>query len=389
MTIQDTGLDIFSYLEKQSPHLLKLLLSIAKIPAPTNKEQRKAEFISAYIQKIGFTDVSTDDIHNCILQLPATAKLLKGAKKKTILISAHMDTACDPGKKVTITEDKKYLYGHGICDNSAGITGVLTTLSLIHKYHLQFSNDLIFAFTVGEEGLGAKRGMKAVVKIYGKKLSGVVNVESHHIGRVTNQAIGQYRCMLAIDTKLGGHSYRDFGRPNANVILASIISDFSHTKVFFQKKKATFNIGQMKGEGSINAIAKGASCLLEIRSEDNTCLQETVKEFIVTTKKYQKRFPKIDIHINVSAETPAVSWPLKDQIFKLTMQAQKELNILSKIGAGNTDGDVSLAAGIPTVTIGTSNGWNTHSFDEYMEKDSLVLGIKQVFHVIQTVATQL
>lgn len=380
---------ILSDIKNQSPQLLKLLLSVAQIPAPTGKEQRKAEFIYSYVKKLGFQDVIIDEIGNCIVKFPATLSPIKGKKKKTLLVSAHIDTACDPGEKVTITDDGKYLYGHGVCDNSAGVTGILTTLSMIQKYHLQFPNDLIFVFTVGEEGLGAKRGMKAIIKKYGKKIDSVVNVESHNIGRVTNQAIGQYRCKLTVDTKLGGHSYRDFGRPNANVVLAKIISDFSQAKIFLQKKKVTFNVGQMKGEGSVNAIAKDASCLLEIRSEDNTSLQKAIKEFISVTRKYQKLFPKIDIQIDISAETPAVTWPLKDRIFTLTMQVQKELGILSTIDAGNTDGDVSLAAGIPTVTIGTSNGWNTHSFDEYMEKDSLSLGVQQVFCVINMVASQL
>ena len=46
-----------------------------------------------------------------------------------------------------------------------------------------------------------------------------------------------------------------------------------------------------------------------------------------------------------------------------------------------------MAAGIPTVTIGTSEGWNTHSLNEYMEKKSLQLGIKQVFGVVYAVAS--
>ncbi|MDO8610139.1 MAG: hypothetical protein Q7R95_06300, partial [bacterium] len=64
---------------------------------------------------------------------------------------------------------------------------------------------------------------------------------------------------------------------------------------------------------------------------------------------------------------------------------QKKLGILPKINAGNTDGDVSMAVGIPTVTIGTSNGWNTHSMDEYLEKKSVVIGIQQAFVVIYSI----
>lgn len=264
---------------------------------------------------------------------------------------------------------------------------MLTTISLIKKHKIQFHHNLIFGFTIGEEGLGAKRGMKQIIKDYGKQIDAVVNVESHPIGRVTNQAIGQYRCQLSIDTKTGGHSYRNFGRPNANVILAQIISDFSHIKLPQSKGKTTFNVGKMIGEGSINAIPKISSCLFEIRSENECSFKDSKKKFLSILDKYRNQFPTVEITVKVLAETLPASFPADHKIYRLTMDAQKKLGIIPKINAGNTDGDVSLAANIPTVTIGTSEGWNTHSLDEYMEKNSLSIGAKQVFMVIYALAT--
>lgn len=156
----------------------------------------------------------------------------------------------------------------------------------------------------------------------------------------------------------------------------------SHIPNYFRQKKTTFNIAQIKGEGSINAISQTSSCLFEIRSEDNKNLEKAKKTLEVIISKYKKQFSGISIEINVSAQVPAVIFPSKHKIYQLTMDVQKKLGIVPKINSGNTDGDVSMAVGIPTVTIGTSNGWNTHSMDEYMEKRSLVIGIKQVFMVI-------
>jgi len=365
--------------------LLAQLVKITKIPSPTGHEEQKILFIKSKLQKYGYKNVLIDKAGNCILKLPSKLD----PKKKTILIVAHTDTACNPGKKVTITEDKKFIYGHGVCDNSAGVLSLLTSIYLINKYAIKFPHNLIFGFTVGEEGLGAKRGMKQIIKDYEKQIDGVINIESHHIGRVTNQAIGQYRSKILVDTKLGGHSFRDFGRPNANVILAQIISIFSSVKLPQSKWKTTFNIGQMAGEGSINSIAKEASCLFEIRSENDQYLKKTKKAFESIIKKSQKKYPKVQIINSVLAETPAVIFSPNHKIYELTIAAQKQLGITPKINAGNTDGDVSLAKNIPTVTIGTSEGWNTHSLEEYMEKKSLSLGIKQAFLVIHEIASNL
>lgn len=371
--------NIFDKISGQREKLLKLLISVASIPSPTGNEQKKIQFIKQKIDEYGVKNTSIDDTGNLIVKLPSKTK---NKSKKTILVVAHTDTACDPGEKVAIKQEEKYIYGHGICDNSTGVTALLATIELIKINNLEFPNNLIFGFTVGEEGLGAKKGMKQIIKDYGKQIDAVINVESHNIGRVTNQVIGQYRFKLSVNTKLGGHSYRDFGRPNANVILAQIISDFSSSKLFQTKEKTTFNIAQIKGEGSINAISQTATCLFEIRSEDNKNLEKAKKTLEVIISKYKKQFSDILIEINVSAQVPAVIFPAKHKIYQLTMDVQKKLGIIPKINSGNTDGDVSMAAGIPTVTIGTSNGWNTHSMDEYMEKKSLLIGIKQAFMVI-------
>lgn len=376
---------ILREIKSQEASLLRLLKMIASISSPTGHERKKIEFVNQKIQSFGLKKVFIDKIGNCIAMLPAK---LASKDKKTILTVAHVDTACDPGERGSIKEDKKYIYGHGICDNSAGVIGLLITIELITKYNLKFPHDLIFGFTVGEEGLGAKRGMKQIIKDYGKQIDAVINVESHHIGRVTNQVIGQYRSELSIDTKVGGHSFRDFGRPNANVILAQIISDFSHFKLPQREGKTTFNIGQMKGEGSINAIPQFSSCLFEIRSEINPYLNEAKKKFTSIINKYRKQYPSVDIDVKVLEEVLAVKFPIDHKIYQLTMDVQKHLGIQSKVNSGNTDGDISLAAKIPTVTIGTSEGWNTHSLDEYMEKKSLILGIKQVFMVINKISSE-
>ncbi|MFA5770600.1 MAG: M20/M25/M40 family metallo-hydrolase [Patescibacteria group bacterium] len=375
---------ITDQISKQQEKLLKLLISVANIPSPTGREQKKIQFIKQKINEYGVKDTSIDNAGNLIVKLPSKSK---DGLKKTMLVVAHTDTACDSGEKVRIIQDERYIYGHGVCDNSTGVTALLTTIELIKKHHFEFDNNLIIAFTVGEEGLGAKRGMKQMIKDYGKQIDAVINVESHNIGRVTNQIIGQYRFKLSVETKLGGHSFRDFSRPNANVILAQIISDFSNLKLFQKKAKTTFNIAQIKGEGTINAISQTSSCLFEIRSEDNQKLENAKKTLNVIISKYKKQFPDISIEINVSAQVPAVIFPSKHKIYQLTFAVQKKLGIVPKINSGNTDGDVSMAVGIPTVTIGTSNGWNTHSMDEYMEKKSLAIGIKQVFMAILTITS--
>lgn len=369
---------ILSRIGQDREEFLKLLISIARIGSPTGKEARKIETIKETLKSYGLNRISIDTAGNCIFQM-------KTNSTNTILVVAHTDTACDAGKTVLIKQDSRYVYGHGVCDNSTGIAAVLTTIRMLKEHNIKLPANLIFGFTVGEEGLGGKRGMKQIMKDHGHKINAVINVESHNIGRITNQVIAQFRCLITINTKQGGHSFRDFGRPNTNVVLAKIISDFSKSKLSQINGKTTFNVAQLKSEGSINSIPTNASALFEIRSENKAGFKSAKNKFLSIVNSYKKTLPEVSITIDKYADVDVVGFPKTHKLYKLIIDVQKTLGIESKIDSGNTDGDVSLAMGIPTVTIGVSIGFNTHSLGEYMEKKSFILGIKQVFLTVNNV----
>ena len=164
--------NILNEIDSKKSIWLKLLLSITRIPSPTGKEKTRETFLKKYLNTLGFKSAKTDSIGNCVLKIDSKTK-----DAKTILIVAHADTACDPGDKVLVKENKRYIYAHGACDNGAGLTGVIASLEIVKKYNLTFKNNLIIAFTVGEEGLGAKRGMKKIIKDFRKNIDAVINVE--------------------------------------------------------------------------------------------------------------------------------------------------------------------------------------------------------------------
>lgn len=377
--------DILSEIDKRKKELFELLINIARIPSPTGQETGKIHYLQSLLKQIGFTNPQIDSVGNCIIRLQG---LGSPQKRKSILFVAHADTACQVGgKEVQIEQNSQYIYGHSICDNSAGIVGLLTFLRLVREENICFPHDIVAAFTIGEEGLGGKRGMKEIIKKYGEHINATINVESHNIGRLTHRSIGQYRIQLTVETKEGGHSFRDFGRPNAIVILANIIRDFAKKKLSQKRGKTTFNIGKISGGDGVNVIAKQATMLLEIRSEDKNYFEKTKKAFDSVIRHYNSLYPDLNIESELYADSAPSSILSTHPLCLLVEKAQRSLRIVPHYDSGNTDGDISLAANIPTVTIGTSIGWNTHSLNEYMEKRSFCLGLKQVFTVLHSVAS--
>lgn len=359
-----------SYLKKKQKQFLNLLKKIASIPSPTFIEKEKITFLRNRLLKLGFRNIYIDRQGNCRGKIPS----LK-SKQKKILLVAHTDTVLRPEKEIKETKD--YLFGHGVCDNSTGVIALLTILTLIKKFKIDFPSQLDFAFTVQEEGLGAKKGMKFILNQL-KNLDAVVNLESHNIGRVTNQSVGQYRVKITVTTKKNGHSWRDFGHPNAIVQLSHLLSRFAQTG-HFRKERLTFNLGQIEGGEAINTITQQASCLLEIRGLVQKELDAKKERLHKIIKEITSQEKGLQFKLEPLADSPAASFPQNHQLYQLTQEVQKFLKIKIFFDAGNNDGDVSLAKGLPTVTLGSSIGFQTHSQEEYLDKNSLLLGIKQDF----------
>ena len=98
----------------------------------------------------------------------------------------------------------------------------------------------------------------------------MIALEGHNLGRVTHVAVGSRRYRISAQGP-GGHSWGDFGRPNAIQGLAKLIAELDAIPLP-RSPKTTLNVGHIEGGVSINTIAPAASCLLDLRSTDETAL---------------------------------------------------------------------------------------------------------------------
>jgi len=356
---------VFSFIEQDEKNILGLVKELADIPSPTFAEKEKILFLQKLVANLGYKTF-IDKCGNLYGSI--------NGGKAAVLVVSHTDTVLTPQAKVR--QDNKYFYGHGVCDNSTGIVALLTILKLIKKFNFKLPKKLLFAFTVAEEGLGAKTGMKFLMKNH-KNIDAVINLESHNIGRIINQSPGQYRIKLTIETAKAGHSFRDFGNPNPIVTACQIISNFAKLPGF-KKGETTFNIGTIQGGQGINSIPQNCQILLEIRSVK----QEKLKFLKDNLKKILKHHKEVKITQEIIADTQAAFLPKTHKIYKLVEKVHKNLGIKSFFEMANNDAEVSLGLGIPTVTIGSSIGFNTHSQVEYVDKESIILGIKQDFLIV-------
>ncbi len=371
---------IGQFLKQNEDKIFSLLRDICEIPAPTFHEEEKMQYLSNKLRALGLTEVKIDHTGNAIGKI-----ISNPSDKKFVLISAHGDTACEAPVPIRVIEKAGHFYAHGICDNTAGVTATLTFLDFLKTHAISLKKNYLIGFTVREEGLGAKGGMKGLMRDHTKHVRYVVNVESHDLGRVTSACVGQLRGKLAVTAKQkGAHSWRNFGEPNAVVILSRIISDFSKVRV---PKNSTYNITAIKGGKGINAIPNESECLFECRSDTQKHIDFLATQWQKIIKRHCKG--KVKGVFEILATTEAASLSEKHPIFTITQRVQRSLGIKPYFKTGNTDGDVPLFLGIPTVTLGSSNGFATHSLEEHMEKGTYLHGVEQVLRIILALDTEL
>ncbi|OGK14328.1 hypothetical protein A3A93_03285 [Candidatus Roizmanbacteria bacterium RIFCSPLOWO2_01_FULL_38_12] len=361
------------FIDDHFESIVKEIKTIASISSPPFEEEKKIKYLKEKVARYQFLkNISVDKEGNL-------SAFLHGKQNKNVLLVAHTDTALKvENNNISIKGNR--IYGHGVCDNTSGVVALLTLLQFLEDGHITPAYNLIFLFTVGEEGIGGKRGMKYFLK-HNRHITTVINVESHNVGRITTAAIGQFRAKIEVICDKGGHSWRDFGNPNAVCILANLITDLQKSDLF-QKGETSYTFSLLDGGQSINVIPTSASVMYEFRSLSMMKFKKIHTLFNTTIRSYKKHYPESIVKIKIIADSLPVALGKNHPLITFTENIHKKLHITSFYKEGNADGDISLNLGIPTVTIGTSKGYNTHSVKEYVEKNSFKKGYAQLFYMI-------
>ena len=357
--------------ESLAPGVLSLTRQIAEIPAPTNDETRRSRFFQQQAEALGLT-VTSDELGDVVATIPG--RLPSGIGAKSLLIAAHLDTVFGPNVPLQVTASEGRMAGPGIGDNSLAVASVLSLPQLLETAGLKPAVDILITGNVGEEGLGNLRGIREVMKSH-PKVGAVVALEGHNLGRVTHVAVGSRRYRVTA-VGPGGHSWGDFGQPNAIHAIAKFIADLDAIPLP-RMPKTTLNVGTIEGGVSVNTIAPSVSCLLDLRSTDEHSLQRLSERVIRLAAKHS-RPDGVTVNLETIGERPAGVVLVDSPVVKVATATLNVLGVEATLDASSTDANVPIAAGIPAVCIGLTSGGNVHRVDEFIDTASVPVGLAQM-----------
>jgi acetylornithine deacetylase/succinyl-diaminopimelate desuccinylase-like protein len=298
------------------------------------------------------------------------------------------------GTPINVRAEDGKLYGPGISDNGAGVTALYAIASALKFANVLAKSGILFVGNVGEEGEGDLRGMRALFSDskYKDKIERMLVLDGAGNDTIVTQGLGSHRFEVIVKGP-GGHSWTDFGVPNAIVILARAIAKFSET-VVPADPRTSFNVGTISGGTSVNSIPEVASARVDIRSASaeeitkvekalKTAVESAVREAPATRGKKQS----VTYEIKPIGSRPAAELASDARILKVVRTVDHFLNIKSQIRRASTDANIPLSLGREAISIGAGgSGGGAHTVGEWYDSTGRDLGLKRILLATLTLA---
>lgn len=368
--------EIIRYIEEHRQEAFDLLVELAQIPAPSNMEEKRAEFCRNWLVKQGAKGVYIDEALNVIYPIGCTEE------NSLAVYMAHSDVVFPDLTPLPLKIEGGRIWCPGVGDDTANVVALLMAAKYIAERDIvPADGGLLIVINSGEEGLGNLKGCRKIMEDFGARIREFVSLDGQGTSCV-NKAVGSRRFRVTMRTE-GGHSYSNFGNRNAIAYLASMIDALYSVKVP-EAGWTTYNVGLISGGTSVNTIAQNAEMLYEFRSDERESLLKMQEEFDCILENYRSK--GLDIQVELVGERPCsgdVDVVREQQLMDRAAAAGKAyFGVEMVFRSGSTDCNIPLSMGIPSVCLGSYIGGGAHTREEYVEIDSLLPGLKLAFDLV-------
>lgn len=365
---------INAYIRSRQCQFTELLRQIITIPSPTGQEGEKAAWVLAYLQSLGQGQAYVDEAGNvlCPCQIEGQTAFP--------LYSAHMDTVFEGLTDLTPRIDGNILAAPSCGDNSAGVAGLLFLIAMIRDLDLTLPQGALFAFNVGEEGMGNLKGMRRIMADWKGRISEVLAIDCT-FDDVVAIPVGSRRYRVSIEAQ-GGHSWMHFGHTSAIAAAASIISKLYALSVP-SAPKTTYNVGTLCGGTTINSIAANAEFTVDLRSESRDELLRLDEAFLRLVSD-ARRDNSLTLTTTLLGERPCSSGANISAQCRRIAAIRKTHSLDTSFIAGSTDANIPLSLGVPALSFGVCRSHDEHTTREWLELDTIETGLQILSEYVLT-----
>lgn len=368
--------EILNYIREHAKETKDLLVELAQIPAPSNHEQKRAEFCANWLKAQGARGVFIDDALNVVYPINCQGD------GPVAVFMAHSDVVFPDTTPLPLREENGRIYCPGVGDDTANVAALLAVAKYLTVTGYQpVGKGVLLVINSGEEGLGNLKGCRKIMADYGDRIREFISFDGKN-GRCVNVAVGSNRYEIEIETE-GGHSFADFGNRNAIACMAEMICALYQIPVP-KKGKTTFNVGTICGGTSVNTIAQSAKILYEFRSDERDSLKEMENRFFRLIHEFRES--GVSVSVRLVGSRPCSGNVDPEAMGNLMKRAGEMMEDCYgepiRFDSGSTDCNLPLAQGIPSLCLGCYYGEGSHTREEYVLADSLLPGLRLAFSLV-------
>jgi acetylornithine deacetylase/succinyl-diaminopimelate desuccinylase-like protein len=356
-------------------------IRLVEIPAPSGKEQARAKYIRAEMEKLGLSEIKSDDMFN-----------VSGVRKgtgggPTVVFAAHTDTVFPEGTDLKVKREGDTLRAPGVGDDTSNLMAVLEMFRALNRAGIKTKGDLIFLASVQEELglLGAKHWLET--SGYKPDMFVAADVSSAEVWYGALR-INQFKFFY---TSPGAHTMESRGGPSpAKAVAKAITALYDIPLPPIAAGLETFNlpvlnVGMLGGGTVVNAVPREAWFTVDLRSLDSAT-QDRLESAVVSTAKGIAVQEGVGFRMEQKMGIDySKALPQKERLnHPLVQTALATANYFRKPGTpeisahdvGSTDANIAVSMGIPAVAVGATLEQMPHRLEENTEASSIVPGIK-------------
>lgn len=354
-------------LQDREPDTIAEQIRITEIPAPPFMEEKRAEDYLRQMQDRGLSNAWIDDEGNVIGRWEGSGD------GPLFVLSAHLDTVFPIDTDVSVQEENGRYHAPGISDDGRGLAVLLAVIETLTESGIDTVGDILFVGTVGEEGRGDLRGVKALFNEY-PDIDAFVSIDSSGLSSITHGATGSRRFEVQFSGP-GGHSFGAFGMASAIHAMGRAIAKIGDLQVP-EEPKTTYTVGTVDGGTSVNSIAGDAVFALDMRSNSPAELMaleervwQAVQEAVEEENSRWGQPEQITAEFVLIGDRPAGMTPADHPLVQSTALSFDAVGSgVEALRRSSTDSNVPMSLGIPAVTIGGGgNASGAHSLSEWFE----------------------
>jgi tripeptide aminopeptidase len=355
----------------------------AAIPAPTGNERARGEWFARRLSELDL-EPAFDDAGNVIATAPAG-----DVAAPRVVIAAHLDTVFGSDTDIALRRAGNRIHAPGISDNARGLAATIALARALRAVQWPLRTPITFVATTGEEGAGDLRGAKHFVATHAAQIAAFIALDGAGAARIITAGVGSRR-LRACYRGPGGHSWSDFGAPNAIVAAGRAVAALAGLPLPAHPR-TTLSVGRIGGGSSINAIPAEAWLEVDLRSETRDALLELEARardaLHAAAAATRRQHASLTCDIELFGDRPAGRTSHDHALVQAAIAATHAVGATPDVTSSSTDANVAMAAGIPAIAIGAGgDAGGAHTLHEWFDNDGGVAGLERALMIVLALA---